>query len=105
MTTQDPNHIQQVPADTEIDAAKATIANVEVITNADKPNPRKEAPAYVAALDPDERQQAEARLVRKIDFRLLPVLVVMYILNYLDRNNIVCISFFLSWRWEINRAG
>ena len=93
MTTQDPDRVHPAPSDLEIDndTPKASIANVEVIANADKPNPRKEAPAYVAALDPDERQRAEARLVRKIDFRLLPVLVVMYILNYLDRNNIVCI--------------
>jgi len=34
--------------------------------------------------------EEERRLVRKIDRRLLPVLTVMYTLNYLDRTNIVC---------------
>lgn len=35
-----------------------------------------------------ERLQLEALLVRKIDLRLLPMVILMYILNYLDRNNI-----------------
>lgn len=68
---------------------KSYVDNVEVVANADRPNPRKEAPAYVAGLSPEERQKAERALVRKIDIRLLPMLVIMYILNYLDRNNIV----------------
>ncbi|KAL4795679.1 major facilitator superfamily domain-containing protein [Aspergillus venezuelensis] len=49
---------------------------------------RKEAPAYVAALSPEEREAAEKALIRKIDVRLLPIIIIMYILNYLDRNNI-----------------
>jgi hypothetical protein len=38
-------------------------------------------PASVARLTPEERIAAERKLKRKIDFRLLPVLVVMYILS------------------------
>lgn len=68
---------------------KSYVNNIEVIANANKPNPRKEAPAYVAGLSPEERAAAEKALVRKIDIRLLPMIIVMYILNYLDRNNIV----------------
>lgn len=74
------------------DGVKAHVHNVEVAglaANADTPNPKKEAPAYVASLSPEERAAAEKALVRKIDIRLLPVTVIMYILNYLDRNNIV----------------
>ncbi|KAK1138776.1 hypothetical protein N8T08_002007 [Aspergillus melleus] len=74
------------------DIGKAHVDNVEVIpnalANANKPNPRKEAPAYVAGLTPEEREEAEKALVRKIDLRLLPITIIMYILNYLDRNNI-----------------
>ncbi|KAJ5167502.1 uncharacterized protein N7482_006283 [Penicillium canariense] len=70
------------------DIDKSYVDNVEVIANADKPNARKEAPAYVAGLSPEEREKAEKALVRKIDIRLLPMIIVMYILNYLDRNNI-----------------
>ncbi|KAJ9297181.1 hypothetical protein DTO271G3_4474 [Paecilomyces variotii] len=59
-----------------------------IVANSNKPNPKKEAPLYVAGLSPEEREHAEKRLVRKIDTRLLPIVILMYILNYLDRNNI-----------------
>lgn len=36
----------------------------------------------------NERNLMERKLVRKVDFRLLTMTVLMYILNYLDRNNI-----------------
>lgn len=35
-----------------------------------------------------ERVQAERKLVRKLDSRLLPTIVVIYIMNYIDRNGI-----------------
>ncbi|KAJ5682962.1 hypothetical protein N7462_006127 [Penicillium macrosclerotiorum] len=70
------------------DIDKSYVDNVEIVANADKPNPKKEAPAYVAGLSPEEREKAEKALVRKIDIRLLPMIIIMYILNYLDRNNI-----------------
>ena len=71
------------------DMDKSYVDNVEVVANADKPNPKKEAPISVASLTPKERAMAEKALVRKIDIRLLPMIIIMYILNYLDRNNIV----------------
>ena len=49
---------------------------------------KREAPPLVQALSADDRDRLERALVRKIDIRLLPTIVVMYILNYLDRNNI-----------------
>ncbi|OJJ60513.1 hypothetical protein ASPSYDRAFT_146706 [Aspergillus sydowii CBS 593.65] len=36
----------------------------------------------------EERARMERKLVRKIDFRLLVMTFAMYVLNYLDRNNI-----------------
>jgi hypothetical protein len=45
-------------------------------------------PELVRKMSPEERLAAEARLKRKIDLRLLPMIILMYILNYLDRNNI-----------------
>jgi hypothetical protein len=36
----------------------------------------------------EERNVLNLRLRRKIDIRLLPMMLIMYILNYLDRNNI-----------------
>lgn len=45
-------------------------------------------PPYVASLSPRERQRVEKALVRKLDMRLIPPIVMMYILNYIDRNAI-----------------
>ncbi|KAJ5678970.1 MFS general substrate transporter [Penicillium macrosclerotiorum] len=45
-------------------------------------------PEFLQGLTPEERQELEKKLVRKVDARLLIMIVVMYILNYLDRNNI-----------------
>ena len=49
---------------------------------------RKQPPELVRDLSPEERRRLEAVLVRKIDSRLPPMLILMYIMNYLDRNNI-----------------
>ncbi|KIW01978.1 uncharacterized protein PV09_06813 [Verruconis gallopava] len=40
----------------------------------------------IAAWSPVEREEKERKLIRKIDLRLLPILIVMYIMNYIDRN-------------------
>lgn len=45
-------------------------------------------PETLQGLSKDELRLLEKELVRRIDWRLLPTLVIMYILNYLDRNNI-----------------
>ncbi|KAJ5901515.1 hypothetical protein N7495_002043 [Penicillium taxi] len=74
-------------ADLEANLDKAQVDNIEIVTT-DKPRPKKDVPAYVASLSAAERIEAEKALVRKIDIRLLPMLIIMYILNYLDRNNI-----------------
>lgn len=42
-------------------------------------------PPLVRAMTPEERAEREKKLVRKIDLRLLPMIILMYILNYLDR--------------------
>lgn len=61
----------------------ASLEDVPTITRS-----RREPPELVKDLSVGERQRLEAALVRKIDFRLLPMLILMYIMNYLDRNNI-----------------
>ncbi|OLN93049.1 putative transporter C1002.16c-like protein 13 [Colletotrichum chlorophyti] len=45
-------------------------------------------PPIVAAMSQEYRLDLEKRLRRRIDLRLLPMIVIMYILNYIDRNNI-----------------
>ncbi|KAF1947409.1 pantothenate transporter liz1 [Clathrospora elynae] len=49
------------------------------------------APPLVVAMSPEQRFEAEKRLRRKIDTRLLPMIILMYIMNYLDRNNIAAV--------------
>jgi hypothetical protein len=41
-----------------------------------------EPPPLVAAMSQVHRLEAEARLVKKIDTRLLPMIILMYIMNY-----------------------
>ena len=53
-----------------------------------EPTTAPEMPECLVGLSPEERTRLEKKLVRKIDLRLLPMLVLMYIMNYLDRNNI-----------------
>lgn len=48
-------------------------------------------PPLVAAMSQEQRAAAEAKLRRKIDSRLLPMIILMYIMNYLDRNNIAAV--------------
>jgi hypothetical protein len=48
-------------------------------------------PPLVAAMSQEQRTHAEAKLRRKIDTRLLPMIILMYIMNYLDRNNIAAV--------------
>ncbi|KAK8048523.1 hypothetical protein PG994_010253 [Apiospora phragmitis] len=45
-------------------------------------------PAIIAMMSAEQRADLEKHLVRKIDWRLLPMIVLMYIMNYIDRNNI-----------------
>lgn len=60
----------------------------EVVDDVDKRPQGLEPPPLVRAMSPAEREVLEKQLTRKIDIRLLPPVIIMYILNYLDRNNI-----------------
>jgi hypothetical protein len=53
-----------------------------------RPTRTFEAPEWIRNLSPEERLEVEEKLKRKIDLRLLPMVILMYIMNYLDRNNI-----------------
>ena len=67
-----------------------TLGNEEKNTSLHKeaPNTLFGPPPEIAAWSPEERARKERQLRRKIDIRLLPLLILMYVLNYLDRNNI-----------------
>lgn len=58
---------------------------VEGGQDAVKPSRTLKAPPLVRDLSPADRERLEKKLVRKIDFRLLPPVIIMYIMNYLDR--------------------
>lgn len=42
-------------------------------------------PPLLRDLDPEEIAILEKKLKRKIDWRMMPPLIIMYIMNYLDR--------------------
>ena len=44
-----------------------------------------ELPELLRDLSPEELKECEKKLLRKIDLRLLPTLILIYIMNYLDR--------------------
>ena len=50
-----------------------------------KPTRTFQAPEFIRKWSPEQRLETEKRLVRKIDLRLLPMIILMYILNYIDR--------------------
>ncbi|KAI5199021.1 MFS transporter [Aureobasidium subglaciale] len=67
----------------EVYDEKATVDMIDRVETADTPGlQRMEPPELVRNMSPEERARAEKALVRKIDFRLMPMLVLMYILNY-----------------------
>lgn len=57
-------------------------------SNSDVPIRAMEAPELVRNLTEEDRVILENKLRRKIDIRLMPMVILMYILNYLDRNAI-----------------
>ncbi|SPO02185.1 related to nicotinamide mononucleotide permease [Cephalotrichum gorgonifer] len=51
-------------------------------------NSQRAKPELLKDLSDEELKALEKKLLRKIDFRLLPTLGIIYIMNYLDRNAI-----------------
>ncbi|WOO77177.1 putative transporterC [Vanrija pseudolonga] len=47
-----------------------------------------ELPASLQHLDEAEMSRLDKKITRKIDFVLMPILIILYVLNFLDRNNI-----------------
>lgn len=72
-----------VDVDVDVDADANGIAAENIV-----PKIARAPPPYVSSLPSEERRRAERELVRKIDMRLIPPIVAMYILNYIDRNAI-----------------
>ena len=66
-----------------VDAKDGTLPATSI-----RPTRTFEAPEFIRNMTPEERKSVEAKLKRKIDFRLMPMIILMYILNYLDRVSI-----------------
>ena len=58
------------------------------IVGPERNKPLQEPPLFIQNLSGEERHRLELALVRKIDLRLLPTIIIMYVMNFLDRNNI-----------------
>lgn len=71
---------KQIPVD------QPQVAMVETI-DGDKTMKRSIMATY-RSYDPAFSKETETRLVKSIDIRLLPLIVTIYIFNYLDRNSI-----------------
>lgn len=57
--------------------------------SAEKVSPPAAAPAFdFASRDPDQLAEQKKKLLRKVDGRLLPLLILMYLFNFLDRSNL-----------------
>jgi hypothetical protein len=67
------------------------VAHRAIEAGVDPMNGKLRPPPLVAAMSAEQRIEAEARMRRKIDTRLLPMIILMYIMNYLDRNNIAAV--------------
>ncbi|EMR72039.1 putative pantothenate transporter liz1 protein [Eutypa lata UCREL1] len=63
--------------------------DVSGVANLDSARSRGlQPPDIIARLSPEDRVFLEKKLRKKIDLRLLPMVILMYIMNYIDRNNI-----------------
>ncbi|KAL7269630.1 hypothetical protein RUND412_007692 [Rhizina undulata] len=61
--------------------------SVDVPSTGNANSPRL-PPESIRHLSPAERLELELMLRKKIDWRLMPMLILMYVLNHLDRNSI-----------------
>lgn len=52
---------------------------------ADEERSSPQLPDFLLQRSSEERRDLETKLKRKIDMRLMPALIIMYILNYIDR--------------------
>lgn len=71
-----------LPMEEKLPLEKEMLENIE---NADH---YIHMPEILRALTPEQRAKLEKKLVRKIDFRSLPILIILFLLNILDRNAI-----------------
>lgn len=67
----------QVAPEGKADITEGTVAAV----------PTTDLPPLLRDLSADELKRIEKKLLRKMDIRLMPTLIIVYIMNYLDRSD------------------
>jgi len=67
------------------DEKPASLKVEDAVAVGEPPRRRHQPPPFVASLTPERREELEKALKRKIDWRLLPAVIIMYIMNYIDR--------------------
>lgn len=76
---------QDGPQDGPQEIAQETAQDAAQDPNATAKRWGLEPPEIIRALSAEERAVLEKKMRRKIDLRLLPLIIIMYILNYIDR--------------------
>lgn len=73
-----------------MDPAKVEASKVDDAETASSTQDRTQErmPPLLRGLSTEEREKLNRHVTKKIDWRLLPMMLLMYIMNYLDRNNI-----------------
>ena len=73
----------------EQDSSKMAIQHIDsqMVEEVNEKNANRDYAGAAAKTDP-----AEIRLVRKLDYRILPTLFVMYFLNYVDSKTALLIN-------------
>jgi MFS family permease len=70
-----------------MDNLKPSLDETEVVPSAAGQTPEAWATHFTSQSD-EWRRNFERKLLRRVDLRLMPTLVVMYLLNFLDRSNL-----------------
>lgn len=79
--------MEQVNSSPEVKASADNRQHVEIVE--DKPTTRvDELPEILRQYTTTELEAMEKSIVRKLDIRTLPILVILFIVNILDRNTI-----------------
>lgn len=75
----------------EVESVKDTAATDAPVTDAMAQAKQwgLQPPEILRNMTAEERAALEKKLRRKIDLRLLPMIILMYILNYIDRYDIL----------------
>jgi hypothetical protein len=68
----------KVPAEDENSDPKAYLHGSFSSPSTGSPTAKRQPPPYVRSLSPAERAHVEKKLVRRIDLRLIPMIIMMY---------------------------